>query len=489
MNSKTNPKVAVLKTSPKYPDSFYPPKIFPEFENLNIHKKTDSTNQVFGAIREAFHLLNYDKENFGTPNWNPLSTLIKPGDTVLLKPNMVKHMSTRKETTLTELITHPSIIIAVLDYVLLALKNRGTIIIGDSPIQEAEFDKILDYFKLTDTINHYKTKTNVNFEITDFRRERAINKNFRAIQRIELAGDGRGYSTIDLGEKSTFFEITDQSPNFRVTNYDVEKMTSFHREGHHKYIITNSIIQADLVISLPKIKTHRKSGLSCALKNLIGINGSKDCLPHHRKGSIEEGGDEYKKKSFRKRWISNIEEKRAKSKSNLYCFFLFLIKGFIYLTEKIFPYKEAYKEGSWYGNQTIPRTLVDIFYLVNFASKQGKLTDLKQKRKLLVITDGVISGDGDGPLRPTRKETGVVLVSEDFIASDLIVSSIMGFDFEKIPTFKFSLNSDININGIKSIDDVLIKSNIKEMKTVKELENYFPNLFEPTSGWKDHIEK
>ena len=32
--------------------------------------------------------------------------------------------------------------------------------------------------------------------------------------------------------------------------------------------------------SLPKLKTHKKAGITCALKNLIGINGNKEYLPH-----------------------------------------------------------------------------------------------------------------------------------------------------------------------------------------------------------------
>jgi len=486
---KTALKVVVKKSLTNYPKTFHPPKFYPEFDDLQLHSETDATNHVYDSIREVFRLLEYDKKNLDTPQWNPLTSIIKSGDTVLIKPNLVKHTSSRKETTLEELITHPSIIVAVLDYVILALKNKGTIIFGDSPIQEADFKEIMNYLKITDLVKRYKTKTSIKFEITDFRKERAINRNFSTIQRIKLQGDKRGYSTIDLAEKSALFDITTQFRNFRVTNYDIKKMTGFHYENHHSYIITNSALNADVIFSLPKIKTHRKAGFTCALKNLIGINGSKDCLPHHRKGSIEEGGDEYIHKSLRKRILSRIDEKRAKSKSKIFCFFLHSFKGVIYLTEKIFRYKDPYKEGSWYGNQTIPRTIVDLFYIINFADKNGELTDTKKKRKTFTITDGIIGGEGDGPLRPVRKETGVLVASEDFIANDLIVSYIMGFNPSKIPTFSFSLKSKININDINSIDDIKILSNIQNLNSKEQLAATFPNCYEPTTGWKDHIER
>src|SRR5581483_2235578 len=60
------------------------------------------------------------------------------------------------------------------------------------------------------------------------------------------------------------------------------------------------IIDADVVINLPKLKTHKKAGITCALKNLVGINGNKEYLPHHRVGGLESGGDCYPGKSVMK---------------------------------------------------------------------------------------------------------------------------------------------------------------------------------------------
>jgi hypothetical protein len=53
------------------------------------------------------------------------------------------------------------------------------------------------------------------------------------------------------------------------------------------------VLSADLVVNLPKLKTHKKTGVTLALKNLVGINGDKNWLPHHSQGSVEKGGDEY----------------------------------------------------------------------------------------------------------------------------------------------------------------------------------------------------
>src|SRR5262249_10462304 len=54
-----------------------------------------------------------------------------------------------------------------------------------------------------------------------------------------------------------------------------------------------SAIDCDVVISLPKLKTHKKAGITVSLKNLVGINGGKNWLPHHTEGDPSVGGDEH----------------------------------------------------------------------------------------------------------------------------------------------------------------------------------------------------
>jgi hypothetical protein len=34
-------------------------------------------------------------------------------------------------------------------------------------------------------------------------------------------------------------------------------------------------------------------GMTCALKNLVGINANKNWLPHHTEGTPEQGGDQF----------------------------------------------------------------------------------------------------------------------------------------------------------------------------------------------------
>src|ERR1022692_1434372 len=50
--------------------------------------------------------------------------------------------------------------------------------------------------------------------------------------------------------------------------------------GAHRYAVGNTVLSADVILNVPKLKTHMKTGMTGALKNFVGIVGSKDFLPH-----------------------------------------------------------------------------------------------------------------------------------------------------------------------------------------------------------------
>lgn len=60
---------------------------------------------------------------------------------------------------------------------------------------------------------------------------------------------------------------------------------------------------------MPKPKAHRKAGITGAMENLVGINGSKDWLPHHRRGSKFDRGDEYLNRNLFKEINVLLQEK------------------------------------------------------------------------------------------------------------------------------------------------------------------------------------
>ena len=80
-----------------------------------------------------------------------------------------------------------------------------------------------------------------------------------------------------MGMESEFSsEDSGTLEKLRITNYDPAILKQHHTENKHEYYISDYLLNADCVINMPKPKSHRKAGVTIALKNLIGINVRKE---------------------------------------------------------------------------------------------------------------------------------------------------------------------------------------------------------------------
>jgi hypothetical protein len=210
-----------------------------------------------------------------------------------------------------------------------------------------------------------------------------------------------------------------------VTNYDPAAMTSHHNESTHEYLISGSVLSADALISLPKLKTHRKSGLTCALKNLIGINGSKDWLPHHTAGGTADGGDEYPGGAVWKKlasWIVAKEETAAGLGTKAA---LNVTRKLVYKTGSTLS-GDARWEGSWQGNDTLWRTIVDLNRIAYYADNRGVLRNCPQ-RTILTVVDAMVAGEGEGPMAPDPVEMGCLVGGFNPVAVEVAATRLAGW--------------------------------------------------------------
>ncbi len=459
---------------------FNPSNKYPEYPFNDLSKY----NTVYDELRNLMVILCMDKDNYNTSQWNPLGEIIKPGDHVLIKPNLVRHHSF-DGYGIEHVITHGSLIRGLLDYVLIALKGKGSITVGDAPIQEADFEQIIKLAGIDKIMKFYEDNAAINVSLVDFRNIKGCRSNVGLIERKELKGDPLGYTAIDLGRDSELFGIIEKYRKFRVTCYDSDEMLKHHNGSKNEYLIANSVLNADVIINLPKLKTHRKSGITCALKNMIGTNCSKDWLPHYTTGSFQEGFDAYLYKSLRKRLLENLIERMDRAKSVHICFYLQLLYSFIYFTRRIIPFKDDFFEGSWYGNDTLPRTTIDINKIVSYADKSGVMQNQIQ-RKIFTVVDSIVAGEKEGPLHPTPKHCGLLVAGFNSTAIDLVCSAIMGFDYLKIPLFKYALHSTKFTLFEGRVEDIKLSSDrCHKFNDLYENSNY---NFIPPQGWKGHIE-
>ena len=156
-------------------------------------------------------------------------------------------------------------------------------------MQECNFEKLIEESGHAKLIEWCKEKyKGVDIGIVAFRDLKSTVKN--GIHKYDIVSISTG-KVIDLADESELAKMGEyQENNIRITNYDPDILRKHHNKQKHEYYISNYVLQADVIINMPKPKTHRKAGVTIALKNLVGINARKEYLPHHTNGSVEEGG-------------------------------------------------------------------------------------------------------------------------------------------------------------------------------------------------------
>src|SRR6185369_1605966 len=117
--------------------------------------------------------------------------------------------------------------------------------------------------------------------------------NLGLLVRTKLPGDPRGYRTVDVADRSFFAGWHVPSSRLRFHRSHPDTPVPHHQGGHHEYSIPGTVLNADVVINVPKMKTHKKTGVTLSLKSVIGLTNEKYWLPHFTAGDPGAGGDEY----------------------------------------------------------------------------------------------------------------------------------------------------------------------------------------------------
>jgi uncharacterized protein (DUF362 family) len=463
---------------------FFPDEMYPELNGgVCVGKER---NIAYGLLRQLMFSLGMDVEHFSTHDWNPLGEIIRPGQKILIKPNLVRHLHLGGGDY-SAVVTHGSLVRCVLDYAALALKGKGEIVVGDAPIQSADWSRILERTGLREACDDVSKIWQIPVRLEDFRLWSVqLDENHQIIQRNTLGGDPKGYVGVDLGKRSLLAPLGSQSEKFRVTNYDCKEMSEHHNETKNEYLIPRTILESDVVINLPKLKTHRKVGLTACLKNIVGINGHKDWLPHHRCGSVKEGGDEYLNSSILKRVQNTLGEQMdgvPYSPSNAARRFIDRILA--RLIRHMAP--DPFFEGSWYGNDTLWRTVLDLNRLLVYANREGKMTETCQ-RQCLTVVDAIVAGEGEGPMEPDPRPLGILVGGVNPVAVDSVLATMIGFDYRKIPLI--AKGFEIKDWPIINFDPTNIEVRLQDdrCRSLRVGEPFREFNFKPPSGWIGHVE-
>jgi uncharacterized protein (DUF362 family) len=380
-------------------------------------------------------LRSADALGWSDPVRGAFGNVVHDGAKVVLKPNFVLHRNENRKGGILPLVTHQSLIKAVAAEVLKA--NPAEVVVGDAPVQSCEFDALLRVTGSRAWAEDLARRDRRFRGIRDYRRTicRVVNGVRLPEEDLQPADN---YVLYNLGCDSLLEPLTDDRNSFRVTCYDPRLMTKRHSPGNHQYLIAREIIDADVVINLPKLKTHKKAGITNALKNMVGINGNKEFLPHHRLGAATDGGDCYPAGSLVKHAWETVADWQNMTQSPGQARILATINAQLERMMRL-QGDSTGVEGSWSGNETVPRTTLDLNRILLYGRPDQTLAETVQRRVLHVV-DAVVAGQGDGPLAPEPLPLGLLLAGENAAAVDWIGAHLLGYDAWKIPLLRMAFD-------------------------------------------------
>ena len=417
---------------------FRPFEDYPELANV---PRATRPNETYAIVRELLALWSgIDPERVGA-EFSPFSRLLQPGMRVVVKPNLVIHQHPDGDAGLRATVTDAAVIRPVLDYVALALRGEGTITVAESPIRMTDFESIVKWTGLDRVLDDITSTWGVTTELIDIRDQtvRDASTFTRDLRVRHQPGDPRGGVRVDLGEASALEELGDTIARLRSTAAVGRNQAGReHAPGKHVYEISRSVLDADFIISMPKLKTHKKVGMTCGMKNLVGTIVRKEWLPHHRQGSPSQGGDEFSDDAD---FGTRVREK-AKDAQLQTPLGAFLLGPARWLYQKrirgtfLDPFSRGGRNpivnGGWSGNDTCWRMVHDVYRAILYARADGTLADAPLRQPLTIV-DGLIAGEGDGPLWPQPRRAGLMLMGSDAAWVDDTAARLMGYDPRDIP--------------------------------------------------------
>ncbi len=353
---------------------------------------------------------------------NPFVDCIQSGMTVTVLPN---HVAARREKESADdfdaKITHPSVLLAAILVVRARVGPTGRIIVGNSPLQGQDYTLLRKDCGVVAIADFLRTEGILNVEFVDLRAFTSVWRNGALIS--QTVNPDTEVVRVDLGAESYLDPLSIAGAKFRVGDYSPDATRKYHSPGMHWYAITRSVLDSDAIVSVPKLKTHQKVGLTCTLKGAVGTVALKECLAHHSSPSGPQG-DEFPGSAA----LRNITSQALEYADNL--------RGGQVSNLVRFPAKVANRllskgdgavmGGAWAGNDTAWRMSLDLCRILRFADSNGRLHETERRPHISLI-DGIVAGEGNGPLRPVARTVGLLIAGGDPVVADEAACRAAGF--------------------------------------------------------------
>jgi hypothetical protein len=360
---------------------------------------------------------------------DPLSGMVDAGGTVVIKPNFVRHFNECRDAGPDVVVTSWEILYPLIDMALERVGAEGRVVLADAPMHDCDPDLILARGRWEEARGHYAS-AGYRLDFLDLRQERWTLTEGVIRNRAPLPGDPSGYVVCDLGAESEFEGLGKALRRLRGASFDDADTRRHHSGGRHEYLVSRTVLAADLVINVAKFKTHAKIGITSATKNVVGINGNKNWLPHWRAGFPGRGGDQFPKRTTGALLRYVLLEAlwpfmKSSALAALVASALKLVHGR--------GVRGLAGGGGWSGNDTTWRMVCDLNKVLAHFDGDGRASAGGLRRRVLHLVDAVIAGQGEGPLGPEPVPAGFAGCSEDPVALDAACARMTGLDYARIP--------------------------------------------------------
>ncbi|MFC1933298.1 DUF362 domain-containing protein [Chloroflexota bacterium] len=322
---------------------------------------------------------------------NPLDDLINDGDTVLIKPNWVDFGPA--------VYTRPEVVRPLID---MAIAAGATVIyIGDGGVGVPGTDYVMNSANYTAMVSELDS-LHPGIDI------RAVNLNSLS----------SGWHWVYLGSDSSFagsnipqYEIgAGDGPLFVHTYYHQSDNQSVNPSGNATgwYALNDKVLDADVIINVPKLKTHQMMVATISIKNIVGCTLSS---------TFDEAG----------------------------------------YMERIAHWPEPV-EIDCFNNDIFWRAILDMNKILLYANKDGVLQPTQQ-RKYLSVVDGIqamersqhhIVGEG------IPYDRHVMLAGVDPVSVDAVSCRIMGYDYSVISYIGNADSDTVHPIGTNDPENIVI---------------------------------
>ncbi|MBN1471943.1 MAG: DUF362 domain-containing protein [Syntrophaceae bacterium] len=326
---------------------------------------------------------------------NPLSSIIKPGNTVLIKPNLID--------SIPGTYTRPEVVRPVIDMAVAA--GAGKIHIADAGINFIETEQTLDathYSEMAWCLQRRHPAITIE----------ALNLNRLPRWRWVFLGDGSSFYNSGYRNDEAAFDYGEPLLNHKY--YLTADRLGRSPEGKPLgwYAISDSILDADVVINMPKMKTHWTMLVTLSMKNLVGCT------------------------------VASTYDHKAGNGANL----------------ARIPHCHVRKT-NYFDNDISARVLQDLNKIIFYCDKDGRLKKRKQRNYLTVI-DGIDAMEkSQTPLynsKGKRRMSHMVLAGQDPVSTDMVACRAMGYDYRQIPVLKKSEMDNTHKIGNYNSDNIVI---------------------------------